>query len=104
MPRKHFRHMAQRGMLRVPYPFFAHHGNYLPECMLNDLLLVAEVIVQIALADPASLGNSIGRDRGCAVLVEKFYRGRDDPLLRLVTRHKDHAQATCMDVEYSVGR
>jgi hypothetical protein len=39
----------------------------------DDVALIVEVVLQVALADAAALGNLVGRDRG-ALLVEQFER------------------------------
>src|SRR5262249_53179627 len=61
-------------------------GVHLPDRLLeqreDDLALVAEVILQVALADAAALGDAAGGDRRGTVLVEELQCRLQDAELR----------------------
>ena len=72
----------------IPVPARVHLVDRALEQEADDFLLVAEVVVQVALADAAMLGDAVGRYRGRAVLVEELQGGVDDAGLRIAGGHK----------------
>ena len=71
----------------VAVPAGVHLVDRALEEEADDFLLVPEMVMQVALADAAVLGDAVGRYRGRAVLVEEFERGVDDASLRVAGGH-----------------
>src|SRR5262249_22726736 len=68
----HRRHVLQRWGQVVPIPTGIHLADCLLEDSEDDLPLVTEVILQVALADPTACGDSIAGDASSAVFVEEL--------------------------------
>ena len=86
---EHFRHVLERGGEVIAVPARVHLVDGALEEKADDFLLVVEMVVQVALADAAVLGDAIGRDLGGAVLVEELQRSVDDAGLRIAGGHSE---------------
>ncbi len=78
---------SQRRRQVIPVPTGIHLADGLLKYRVDDLLLVAEVVLQVALADTATFGNAIGRHCGTAMLVEELECRLQDSELRGARSH-----------------
>jgi hypothetical protein len=64
-----------------------HEAAVLQENLVNDLFFVAEVIIQIARADPQMSRNMVGGNSAFAMLVKKFEAGLYNPVVGFDSWH-----------------
>ena len=74
------RDLVRIAAARAPEPFVCRHE--LRVQLADDLVLVAEPVVQVPRADPRLRGNVVGADRGGAALVEQLQSGAQNPVAR----------------------